>query len=930
MVGNSANLETPDGFLLESFIAERDQAAFDCLLKRHAPMVYRTCLRIVRDPHHAEDAFQATFLVLCRKARSIRRQDSVAGWLYQVAARISLKLRADSQREAPLDNHVPDVSAPENPCSFDAIDFRLALDGELSKLPEKYRAPLILHYLESKPAVAVARELGWPYGTVLCRMARGRDKLRARFMRRGICLGAESLWVSELARIVEQGSVPAGLVNSAIKLAVLLSLGQVAAQISVAPKVAELAQGMARALLLTKLKSGLCLFVGLAGMASAIGLGLTYIPAAQNSDPSKPKPAAAKRSVIQTVPRADTSKYQVTGTVRDESTGAPVAGATVEVQTGDSSKENRGNSATTKSGKDGIYAFNLPAGHYETWAPVPPAGYWFPTENRLIGSFALTQAEPVGRHDYLVRRGTRWNFKISSGASKKVGPGFVGGFRLKGPQGNFRGVATDSGLICLTLPTEAGQVSAMILEDIWGASSSKVTLEWDEGFRTDSVKSMVHLDGTPAQYRLTDAAGKKASISSADQAVPVLEHGSLVIRVALQQPDAKNRSDLTGKVLDKNGKPIEKALVSLIYVEGQGSAMSPDKRHQASTDVEGKYLLQSVAPGTSEKEPVMLKLSVSGEGFAGIDTEPFRFEPVANGLQTVDPVRLTPGMSVHGIVLDVDGKPAAGAWVMPRGSYAARSQFAKTDGEGRFTVQNLAAGLASLRFKLGQSYAESSFMTGPSPQPVIVRLRSLPVPAKGAAAEQARQAIQARLAAPPTPPAGAPAPEWDTGPWSDGKTHKLSDYRGKVVFLDFWGIWCGPCLHGLPIVEKLKSKYEKRGVVFLSIHTPGDDEKTIRQLLDSKKVSIPFALDVALPRADIDKLGVSSERFGIKAYPTYFLIDRGGKIAFRSDDDAAIKTVFLGIVKSFGFDEKTITEDQASQVIERFLEKQIEMAVGQK
>ncbi len=112
MVGNPAIMESPDGSFWNRSSRNDDQAAFDCLLKRHAPMVYRTCLRIVRDPHHAEDAFQATFLVLCRKARSIRRQDSVAGWLYQVAARISLKLRADSLRQVPLGDDLPELPAP--------------------------------------------------------------------------------------------------------------------------------------------------------------------------------------------------------------------------------------------------------------------------------------------------------------------------------------------------------------------------------------------------------------------------------------------------------------------------------------------------------------------------------------------------------------------------------------------------------------------------------------------------------------------------------------------------------------------------------------------------------------------------------------------------------------------------------------------------
>ncbi len=556
MVGNPTNLETPDGFLLESFVAERDQAAFDRLLKRQAPMVYRTCLRIVRDPHHAEDAFQATFLVLCRKARSIRRQDSVAGWLYQVAARISLKLRADSQRQVSLDDRGPDVTAPENPCLIDAIDFRLALDEELSRLPEKYRAPLILHYLESKPAVAVARELGWPYGTVLRRMARGRDKLRARFLRRGISLGVESVWAVELARFVGQGSLPMGLAKATTKVASLLALGRCAAPVSVAPQVAELAQGMGRAMLLAKLKTGLYVLVAAVGFAAATGLSFSYLPAAPTPKPSASDQAAATRPPTLAQSKDQEPKYRMTGSVRLEGTGEPVAGATIQVRTGIVGEESDRSLFTAKSREDGSYAINLVAGNIDT-SFVPPAGYLSISGRLSIDSIALTRAEPVARIDFLVRRGTRWNFRATNGAKTPALPGVVTAFSSKRPTGSYRGLHVDGGLICLTLPTDAGETSARIQKELRGGAFSTVDLEWEAGFRTGSVKSIARLDGTANRFRLTDIDGRTALVASGDKAEPVKEGTNLIIQVALEQSESGSQGELAGQVFDETGKPLE-------------------------------------------------------------------------------------------------------------------------------------------------------------------------------------------------------------------------------------------------------------------------------------------------------------------------------------------------------------------------------------
>ncbi len=355
--------------------------------------------------------------------------------------------------------------------------------------------------------------------------------------------------------------------------------------------------------------------------------------------------------------------------------------------------------------------------------------------------------------------------------------------------------------------------------------------------------------------------------------------------------------------------------------------LSSDKQHQARTDAQGRYRLPSIARRFTAQKPVNLQLTVTRDGYAGIDTPTFRFEPPDRGPQVADPVRLTSGLTIKGTVLDPEGRPVAGAWVVPTASYALYNQFTKTDEAGGFVVRDLPAGMVPLNFTFGKLSANGKYWAERDSQAVVVRLKSPPVPEAG-------QEVRVTTDLPkPAPPAnllvGAAAPEWETGPWSDGASHKLQNLRGKVVFLDFWGIWSGPCLEALPRIEKLRAKYERRGVVFLSIHTPGDDDKTIRKVLDSKKISLTFALDRAPAKPTNERIGVSSERYAIYGYPTCFLIDRTGKIAFRSDDPGN-KAEYFGIMKSLGYEESTLTAEQAGQVAERFAEQVIERVLKQK
>src|SRR5262245_47759648 len=160
-----------DGHLLDCFIRRREEAAFAELLQRHGPMVWDVCRQILHDAHDAEDAFQATFLVLVRKAGSIRKHDSLKSWLYGVAYRVAVRAKAQSAKRRSHERQ--GVAMETLPASPD-IDWRQigpALHEELFRFPDKYRLPLLLCCLDRKTHEQAAKELSWPVGTVSTRLA---------------------------------------------------------------------------------------------------------------------------------------------------------------------------------------------------------------------------------------------------------------------------------------------------------------------------------------------------------------------------------------------------------------------------------------------------------------------------------------------------------------------------------------------------------------------------------------------------------------------------------------------------------------------------------------------------------------------------------------------------------------------------------------
>jgi RNA polymerase sigma factor (sigma-70 family) len=266
--------EVRDAELLERFVTDHEEAAFEALVQRHGPMVLGVCRHLLLDTNDAEDAFQATFLVLVRKAASIQRRAQLASWLYGVAYRTALRARQNTARRHAREKQGAEMIAEEPSPEEVGRELRPALHDELNRLPEKYRVPVVLCYLQGKTNEEAARQLAWPIGTVKGRLTRAREMLRKRLTRRGLVLSTVG-FASLLAQSQASAALPPALVSGTVKAATLIAAGQAATAGVVSAHVAALTKGVLHTMFMTKLTivSAILLTVSLIGTGGGL---LTY------------------------------------------------------------------------------------------------------------------------------------------------------------------------------------------------------------------------------------------------------------------------------------------------------------------------------------------------------------------------------------------------------------------------------------------------------------------------------------------------------------------------------------------------------------------------------------------------------------------------------------------------------------------------------
>jgi RNA polymerase sigma factor (sigma-70 family) len=313
--------EVPDAQLLDAFTAGRDEAAFAALVRRHGPMVLAVCRRLLPAGLDAEDVFQATFLTLARRAAAIRKRGSVACWLHGVARRLALKARATARSPRPVPVPPP---GPADPLDLlTARELLSLLDEELGRLPERWRAPLVLCYLEEKTHQEAARLLGCPVGTLRSRLQRGKELLRGRLARRGVRLTAAVL-AATLAETSARAAVSAAAALTAARAVTQFVAGRGAGG-ALSARAVSLSTEVLHAMYPSKLPvvAVVLLVVGALGGGAAL-LGR----AAPAPDPEKP-PAEAAPPPASGGPLAETGQRPASATVAaaDPAKPAPPARA---------------------------------------------------------------------------------------------------------------------------------------------------------------------------------------------------------------------------------------------------------------------------------------------------------------------------------------------------------------------------------------------------------------------------------------------------------------------------------------------------------------------------------------------------------------------------------------------------------------------------
>lgn len=601
-------------------------------------------------------------------------------------------------------------------------------------------------------------------------------------------------------------------------------------------------------------------------------------------------------------------EYCMMGRVLIEGTGEPVRGSVVRVATGASERpvfayEFR----SAESDGDGNYVVALPVGTARAWSLQPPPGYW--TSSTIAArSFSVSPTRRVHRQDYTVRRGTAWSFRLTRGeAQSPIGGGTISHNLLPGEAPSYVNVITDdAGYARATFPEEAGRATVLVEPEDLPGSAGFVKLEWDSGFRPDAVRGVSRAAGAGpmARFRLTDSADRSAEVSGPVE--PLILDGRLVLRVAFADPDARAFGTLTGRVVDEGSNPIEGAAVALIIFEGQTSAVDAKI---AYSDGRGLFVFPRVSRRGTEGE-LKFRVLAKKPGYSPGTSDALVELAADDSPRDIGTIRLAPGVAISGTVVDHEGRAVEGAWVQIED--LTNGRLVKSDSRGRFTIGDVTRGILPVVVRADALIQRQRFVADGGPDPMTIRL-----PRPGVAGPNPGENSTPPPAGPARP--GRPAPPWQLAGWTDGADRSLADYRGKVVLLDFWGIWCGPCVRELPSLERLKKRYEAKEVVFLGVHTPGEDVEQVRKFLGLKGITFPSGVEVG----ELNSYGTTAGRYGVTGIPTIILVDREGLIALSSHDPSFLDK-FAAILEEHRLKADSITTEQYMRMTEILLEREIE------
>jgi RNA polymerase sigma factor (sigma-70 family) len=708
LAGATGAAEASDAQLLERFAARRDEAALTALVHRHGPMVLGVCRRVLGNVHDAEDAFQATFLILIRKAGTIGKGASLGAWLHGVAHRAALRVRCSLAARRAHERRTPTMPKADFLAAVVWRDLAPVLDEEVRRLPERCRAPFVLCYLEGHTYEAAARRLACATGTVSRRITQARQLLRSRLTRRGLALPAGLLGLA-LSRNAASAGMPAPLAASTVKAALQSAAGNTAAAGAVSPHVAALVEGGTNAMNLFSVKT--ILGALLAAVLLGAGLFALHAPAQQPAEDGRARPAkaaaTAKANAAAVRTEAGRAAFMtLTGRVQDMA-GKPVAGADVAVL-GRPKPKDRSDPQVVyarllgqgKADAQGQYRLRVPRtsreGYYETYVLARAAGHT--VGQRPFDADAKEPKAPVFLAPEQVLRGRVLDLQGQPAAKarivvlKAVSNSLTPPKRVPAdlPVVKFVSVEFDElpeGLRAWVPPMTAdaqGRFSLHGLGEGWSATIQVL----DDRF----AKQMLVINPQGSERQLIE------QLNRAGGSQPFLQVKHRKGRSEDFTWTLKPARIFQGKVTYADtGKPVAGARLVVFAGKGVSSLLSVD-RSNGKTDTNGHFRLVP----KEGKNFIVLAYPPAGQPYL-LQSKWFQLVTSEVIQQTLD-FALPRGIDVHGMVTDkASGKPVAGASVeyVPRsidnkyyrqdaiGPGAGLKQIGISNAEGTFHVTTL-------------------------------------------------------------------------------------------------------------------------------------------------------------------------------------------------------------------------------------------------
>ena len=613
--------------LLRRF-ATGDEDAFESLVKRLGPMVLGACRRLLYDPRDVEDAFQATFLVLLRRAGSLRDAESLGPWLHGVAYRVAARVRSRSARRPGGESKAARPEAVWPVCDLERGELRAMIDEEIRRLPEKYRRPVVLCYLEGRSHEEAARRLRCSAGSVRGRLDRARRKLQGRLIRRGVAPAAG------LAALAAGGEAVSATVPASMTAATVATLARAAtarAVSSASPVAIELAESVFRGMVAAKLRlAASFLLAGAIVMASGAAWLVVLGDSFAHDGLESPPPVAPRGSGSAggpETPRGDGSSIEIR--VVDRRTERPLPGVALTLE----ADRNPRRRATTDDAGRAVVALPSP----------PPKELWLGVRKEGFVPVRL------------------WFLSLSLGEDV-VGEGIPASYTLKMyPVETLGGVVKDE----LGNPIAGVRVLPRARASSGRARSIHEDFEELAPALTDA-QGRWQCAGMPAGI---DLYGVSIAFTHPEYQRVDLPNGQALETLRSGKPTVLPRGlEVTGRVVDAAGRPILGALV-IPGKEFRGPVIP-----RATTDADGRFRLDRVSAGESV-------LTVQARGYAPALQEVV----VRPGLAPVV-FRLAKGRAIRGRVVDAQGEPLAGATVSPAAwhGYTTLQWRATTDEDGTF------------------------------------------------------------------------------------------------------------------------------------------------------------------------------------------------------------------------------------------------------